>query len=47
MRVMSNIRQEDIAEILNRINEALEGTGYVAVGFDNTKEFLCVLVDNE
>ena len=44
---MSDIRQEDIAEILNRINEALEGTGYVAVGFDNTKEFLLVLVDKE
>lgn len=47
VRAMSDIRQEDIAEILNRINEALEGTGYVAVGFDNTKEFLLVLVDKE
>lgn len=44
---MSNIRQEDIAEILNKINDALEGTGYIAVGFDNTKEFLYVLVDKE
>ena len=44
---MSDIRQDDIAEILNRINEALEGTGFIAVGFDNTKEFLCVLVDKE
>ncbi len=47
MRLMSDIRQEDIAEILNKINDALEGTGYIAVGFDNTKEFLCVLVDKE
>jgi hypothetical protein len=44
---MSDVRQEDIAEILNKINDALEGTGYIAVGFDNTKEFLCVLVDKE
>ena len=44
---MSDVRQEDIAEILNRINEALEGTGYIAVGFDNTGEFLDVLVDKE
>ena len=44
---MSDVRQDDIAEILNRINDALEGTGYIAVGFDNTEEFLCVLVDKE
>jgi hypothetical protein len=44
---MSNIKQEDIAEILNKINDALEGIGYIAVGFDNTEEFLCVLVDKE
>ena len=47
MRAMSDIRQEDIAEILNKINDALEGTGYIAVGFDNTKGFLYVLVDKE
>ena len=47
MKAMSGIRQEDIAEILNKINNALEGTGYIAVGFDNTKGFLCVLVDKE
>ena len=44
---MSEVRQEDIAEILNKINEALVGTGYVSVGFDNTGAFLCVLVDKE
>lgn len=44
---MSDIRQEDIADILNKINEALEATGYVAIGYDNTGEFLCVLVDKE
>ena len=35
----------DIAEILNRINDALEGTGFEAVGFDNTGEFLLVMID--
>ena len=44
---MSDVRQDDIAKILNRINEALEGTGYIAVGFDNTGAFLRVLVDKE
>ena len=29
---MSDVRQEDIAEILNKINDALEGTGYEANG---------------
>ena len=47
MRAMSDIKQEDIAEILNKINDALEEIGYTAVGFDNTGEFLCVLVDKE
>ena len=44
---MSDVRQEDVAEILNKINEALEGTGYIAIGFDNTGVFLNVLVDKE
>jgi len=47
VKAMSDIKQEDIAEILNKINDALEGTSYIAVWFDNTKEFLCVLVDKE
>lgn len=47
MRAMSDVRQEDIAEILNKINDALEGTGYIAVGYDNTKGFLYVIVDKE
>ena len=44
---MSNIKQEDIAEILNKINEALDEIGYVAVGFDNTNEFLLILIDKQ
>ena len=42
---MSNVRQEDIAEILNKINETLEETGCMAVGYDNTGAFLEILVE--
>lgn len=41
------IEQENIADILNAINTALEGLGYVAVGYDNTGEYLTVLIDKE
>ena len=41
------ISQEDIADILNTINDSLEDTKYVAVGYDNTGEFLQVIIDKE
>ena len=41
------INQEDIADILNIINDSLEGTKYVAVGYDNTGEFLQGIIDTE
>ena len=44
---MNYIQEEDIPEILNRINEVLEEIGYVAVGFDNTGTFLNVIIDRE
>jgi hypothetical protein len=40
-------RQNDIANIMNRINDALEGTGYVAIGYDNTDILLHVLIEKE
>ena len=43
---MIGVKQEDVARILNAINDAIEDIGYVAVGYDNTKEFLTVLVDS-
>ena len=43
----SCVNQEDIADIMNRINEALEGTGHVAVGYDNTENWLQVVIDKE
>ena len=41
------IKQEDVADILNKINDALEETEYVAVGYDNTGEFLEVVIDKK
>ena len=43
----TNVPQDDIAEILNTINEALESLGYVAVGYSNEKWFLNVLIEKE
>lgn len=37
----------DVAQIINRINDALEDTEYEAIGFDNTGEFLQVLIDKK
>jgi len=47
---MSNIHavdQENVADIMNRINEALEDTQYEAVGYDNTGFFLTVAFDRK
>ena len=41
------MKTDQIAEILNRINDALEGTKFEAVGFDNTGEFLLVMIDRK
>lgn len=38
---------DQIAEILNLINDALEGTGFQAVGFDNTGSTLEIMIDEE
>ena len=40
-----SVKQEDIADIMNTINEAIEKMGYVATGYDNTGCFLTVLID--
>lgn len=41
----SSVKQRDIADIMNRIEEALFETGYVPVGYDNTDTFLHVIID--
>jgi len=44
-QVMSSVKQEDCADIMNKINDALEGTGYQATAFDNTGSWLCVIIE--
>jgi len=44
---MKNVPMEDVADILNTINDALEKMGYVAVGYDNTGILLDVLIDRK
>lgn len=42
------IDMNDVAEIMNRINETLEDIGYVATGYDNTNyQFLTVMIEKE
>ncbi len=45
--ITSGVNQMDVADVMNRINEALEGTGHVAVGYDNTENWLQVVIDKE
>ena len=47
MSAESSVPQEDIAEIMNAINLAINDIGYVAVGYDNTDMFLHVLIEKE
>ena len=41
----SSVKQDDVADIMNKINDALEDTEYVAVGYDNTDCWLKVIID--
>ena len=43
----SSVPQEDVAKIMNAINEALEKIGYVATGYDNTDTLLTVIIDKD
>ena len=43
----SFVKQKDIADIMNRINEALSETNFVPVGYDNTGTFLHVIIDKK
>ena len=40
-----SVKQEDVHVIMNRINGALEELGYEAVGYDNTREYMTVIVE--
>ena len=39
------INQEAIANIMNTINDAINGLGYVAVGYENTNTFLNIIIE--
>ena len=41
------VKQEDVADILNRVNEALRNTKYSAQGYDNTDTWLQIIIDEE
>ena len=43
----SSVKQKDIADIMNRIEEALFETEYVPTGYDNTGTFLLVMIDRK
>lgn len=43
----SSVNQEDVATIMNLINNALEETEYEAVGYDNTGIWLSVIIDKK
>ena len=43
----SSVKQKDIADIMNRIEEALFETDYVPVGYDNTDTWLHVIIDRK
>ena len=40
------INQKDIANIMNAINDAINNLGYVAVGYENTKNFLNIVIEH-
>ena len=43
----SSVKQEDIADIMNRIEEVLFETDYLPVGYDNTGTILRVIIDKK
>lgn len=41
------VPQDDVADVMNLINDALSDTKYMAVGYDNTGYFLMPLIDKK
>ena len=39
------INKEDIANIMNAINDAINDLGYVAVGYENIHRFLNIIIE--
>lgn len=44
---MGMIKQEDIARIMNAVNDVINDFGYVAVGYENTKNFLNIVIEHD
>ena len=44
---MGTIKQEDIARIMNAVNNVINDFGYVAVGYENTKTFLKIVIEHD
>ena len=44
-KIMSMINQEAIASIMNVINDAINDLGYVAVGYENTRMSLNIIIE--
>ena len=42
---MSMINQEVIANIMNAINDAINDLGYVAIGYENARTFLNIIIE--
>lgn len=47
MRHKSSVKQSDVAEIMNRINDAIENMGYLATAYDNTGIWLDVIIEKD
>lgn len=45
--IESSVKQKDVADIMNKINDALADTEYVAVAYDNTNIWLNVIIDKK
>ena len=43
----SSVKQSDVAEIMNRINDAIENMGYLATAYDNTGIWLDVIIEGD
>lgn len=44
---MGMINQDDIARIMNAVNDAINDFGYIAVGYENTKTFLNIVIEHD
>ena len=46
-KIKSNVNPDDLSDIMNIINDALENTEYEAVAYDNTGIWMKVIIDKK